>query len=151
MFLTYQQIARWPTRFLYFDIRDNPCTTSDSLVATSALPNADSSSFDCLFPAERTSVARVLGNLHLLHLFSEGRAVSAKHSDSQHHGYVRSSEDAAGRWALGAVVRIMSVRLFHTLSRICRSRRLLKKVSALHRYSYLKPKIRTFCALGHCV
>ena len=58
------------------NLRDGPGTTSDSLLAASALPDADGLALDGVLAAERAGVASVLADFHLLHLLSKRGAVS---------------------------------------------------------------------------
>jgi hypothetical protein len=61
---------------LALDLRYGPSTTSNRLLARFAVPDSDGVTLDSILAAEGADVAGVLGDLHLLHLFSEGGAIS---------------------------------------------------------------------------
>lgn len=71
------------------NLRNSPCASSDSLLAALALPDSDRVSLDCVLPAEGADVSGMLGDFHLLDLFSEGCTVSstvlAGHADLCRH------------------------------------------------------------------
>lgn len=60
------------------DLRNGPCTTSNSLATALAVPDADGVSLDSVLSAECADVSGVLCDFHLLHLFSERCTVSMK-------------------------------------------------------------------------
>lgn len=62
------------------DLRHGPSTTCNSLFARFAFPDTHGVTLNGVFAAEGTNVTGVLGNLHLLHLFSEGGAISIRTS-----------------------------------------------------------------------
>lgn len=59
-----------------FDLRYGPGTTSDSLAAAFAVPDADRMSLHSVLSAECAYVSCVLCDFHLLHLLSERCTVS---------------------------------------------------------------------------
>jgi len=58
------------------DIRDGVGTTSDGLLAALAVPDTDGVAADSDLSAECASVLGVLGDLHLLHLLTQGSTIS---------------------------------------------------------------------------
>jgi len=60
------------------DVRNNVSTTSNSLLAAPAVPDADSLTLDGDLSAECAGVAGVLGNFHLLHLLPQGGTISVE-------------------------------------------------------------------------
>ena len=70
---------------LLHDLRDYPGTTSDGFLARPALPNPNRVSLHRGFAAECAGVSRVLSNLHLLNLFSEGSTISMRILISRSH------------------------------------------------------------------
>ena len=62
---------------LLFNLRNCPCASGHSLVATLALPDADCLSLDCILSAKGADVPSVLGDFHLLDLFSEGCTITS--------------------------------------------------------------------------
>ena len=60
------------------DVRNNVSTTSDSLLAAPAVPDADGLTLDGDLSAECAGVAGVLGNFHLLHLLPQGGTISVE-------------------------------------------------------------------------
>lgn len=65
-----------PPRLRGQHIRNDPGTTSDGLLACPALPDPDRGALDGGFTAESAGVAGVLGDFHLLNLFSQGGTIS---------------------------------------------------------------------------
>ena len=63
---------------LLHNLRDHIGTTSDGFLARPALPNPNRMSLHRGFAAECAGVSRVLSNLHLLDLFSEGSTISMR-------------------------------------------------------------------------
>lgn len=61
-----------------FDLRDSPGPSSDDLLAGTAVPDADGLALDGVLAAERAGVPGMLGDLHLLHLLSEGGTVTVR-------------------------------------------------------------------------
>ena len=59
-------------------VRNSVGSSSNSLLARLAVPDADGVSLDCGLSAECADVLGVLGDFHLLDLLSEGGTVSAK-------------------------------------------------------------------------
>ena len=60
------------------NVRHSVCSSSDGLVAGSAVPDADGVSLDGGLAAEGADVSGVLGGFHLLDLLSEGGTVSVR-------------------------------------------------------------------------
>jgi len=58
------------------DVRHNVSTTSDSLLAAPAVPDADGLTLDGDLSAECAGVAGVLGDFHLLDLLPQGGTIS---------------------------------------------------------------------------
>ena len=58
------------------NIRDNVGSSSNSLLAGLAAPDADGLALDGDLAAEGAGITRVLRDFHLLHLFTEGGTVS---------------------------------------------------------------------------
>jgi hypothetical protein len=58
------------------DLRYSPSTTSNCLLARFAVPDSDGVAFDSILAAECADIAGMLGDFHLLHLFSEGGTIS---------------------------------------------------------------------------
>lgn len=61
---------------LPWDLRDHPGTASNSFLTRSALPDSHRVSLHRGLAAKRARVSRVLGDFHLLDLFSEGGTIS---------------------------------------------------------------------------
>ena len=59
-------------------VRDSPCSAGNSLLAGLALPDSDGFALHSVLAAEGTGVSGVLGNFHLLDLFTERGTVSEK-------------------------------------------------------------------------
>lgn len=75
-------------------VRHDVCSSSDSLLACLAVPDADRVALDGDLAAEGTCVAGVLGDFHLLHLLSQGGTVAVRalsdpilHSSSSTSGF----------------------------------------------------------------
>jgi len=60
------------------DVRNNVSTTSDSLLAAPAVPDADSLTLDGDLSAECAGVAGVLRDFHLLDLLPQGGTISVE-------------------------------------------------------------------------
>lgn len=58
------------------DEREGVSSTSNGLVAGSAIPDSCGVSLHGVLSAESTDVSGVLGDFHLLHLFTEGSTIS---------------------------------------------------------------------------
>lgn len=69
--------ARKKNAIPLFDLRNSPGASSDSLLATLALPDSDRVSLDGVLAAEGADVSCVLGDFHLLDLLSEGSTVAS--------------------------------------------------------------------------
>ena len=69
----------------FLDLRNSPRASGDRLLAALAVPDSDRMSLDRVLAAESADVSGVLGDFHLLDLFSEGctitSAVLAGHAD----------------------------------------------------------------------
>lgn len=64
------------------DLRYSPSAASNGLLARLAFPDTHGVTLHSILAAEGADVAGVLGDLHLLHLFSEGGAISVGRSVS---------------------------------------------------------------------
>jgi hypothetical protein len=62
------------------DLRYSPSTTGNRLLARFAFPDTHGLTLNSILAAEGADVAGVLGDLHLLHLLSEGGAISVRRS-----------------------------------------------------------------------
>lgn len=60
----------------HVDLRDGPCTTSNGLAASFAVPDSNGVSLDCVLAAECADVSGVLCDFHLLYLLPERCTVS---------------------------------------------------------------------------
>ena len=75
------------------DLRDNICTAGNRLLATSALPDAYSVSFDCVLSAKCADVSGVLGDFHLLDLLAQRGTVSIAECQNMCAGSVERNEE----------------------------------------------------------
>lgn len=69
------EFVQWTTT-LSLDLRNCPCATSNCLSAALAVPDSNRVSLDGVFTAECADVSGVLGDFHLLDLFSEGSTIT---------------------------------------------------------------------------
>lgn len=74
------------------DVRDDVCSTSDSLLAGLAAPDSNGGALDGDLSAECACVLGVLTDFHLLHLLPEGSTISIDSvSDPMRENYIQKS------------------------------------------------------------
>jgi len=100
----------------FLDLRNSPRASGDRLLAALAVPDSDRMSLDRVLAAESADVSGVLGDFHLLDLFSEGctitSAVLAGHADLL--CALRHFEESGRRIEVGRKMSIVDNNLMST-------------------------------------